>query len=472
MRPILITQAFANQSRTHFLSITSRRGFTGQDTLSSLSEPVLLEVDEAIVCPPSGVLLKGWQLSKPGTVRSIRVRSGPLSGELALSDSIRVARPDVMTAVGEPLGLCDLRCGFIAFIPEAISPGDTAYIEVELENGEIGFKCLQISRRSGINAIRQILEAVDVRYGDIDPAFDKVLGPAILSINAARLKEPAAPSEIAFGQPPGSPRCTLIIPLFSRIDFVEYQMALFSRPTHPRDLEIIYVLDDPAKRRETQTLAQSVFERFRIPFRLLLLPSNLGFAPANNVGLRSAHGEFICFLNSDVFPITNDWIERLTQRLEEHPDIGIVGAKLLFADGSIQHEGCYYQALAEFGNWTFIEHLNKGRRQGSTRGLQHCDAITGACMVMRRELALQLRGFDETFIIGDFEDSDLCLKVRQRGLSCAVDHDVQLHHLERKSQAAPNQSWRMNLTLFNAWVHQRRWFSAQHSRPHLPRESI
>jgi GT2 family glycosyltransferase len=84
--------------------------------------------------------------------------------------------------------------------------------------------------------------------------------------------------------------------------------------------------------------------------------------------------------------------------------------------------------------------------------------ITGACMVMRRSLALDLGGFDESFIIGDFEDADLCLKVRARGLSCAIASDVQLYHLERKSQAAPNQNWRMNLTLYNGWVHQRRWF--------------
>src|SRR6202040_4135022 len=96
----------------------------------------------------------------------------------------------------------------------------------------------------------------------------------------------------------------------------------FSRDSAAEDYEIIYVLDDPSRRRELEALAQSVFERFEIPFRLLLLPRNLGFAPANNLGFKAARGKFVCFLNSDVFPGTVDWLRLLTERLEQHPEIG------------------------------------------------------------------------------------------------------------------------------------------------------
>jgi GT2 family glycosyltransferase len=200
-----------------------------------------------------------------------------------------------------------------------------------------------------------------------------------------------------------------------------------------------------------------VFERFQIPFRLLLLPRNLGFAPANNVGLKAARGEYVCFLNSDAFPITDQWMPRLMDRLAQNPDIGVLGAQLLFEDGSVQHEGCFYRRIPEFGSWLFVEHYNKGRRPTLKQGFQRFDVVTGACMVMKRSLAQELDGFDEAYIVGDFEDSDLCIRVRARNLCCAVDNDIQFYHLERKSQAAPAQNWRMNLTLYNAWVHQRRW---------------
>ena len=78
-------------------------------------------------------------------------------------------------------------------------------------------------------------------------------------------------------------------------------------------------------------------------------------------------------------------------------------------------------------------------------------------MVMKRTLLEKLGAFDEVFMIGDFEDSDLCLKIRDAGLRCAVDLDVQLYHLERKSQLSPGLNWRMNTTLYNAWQHQNRW---------------
>jgi GT2 family glycosyltransferase len=78
-------------------------------------------------------------------------------------------------------------------------------------------------------------------------------------------------------------------------------------------------------------------------------------------------------------------------------------------------------------------------------------------MVLRRSLALDIGGFDEAYAVGDFEDSDLCFKLRRRGLAAAVDLDVRMHHLERKSQASSAEQWRSNLTLANAWTHQRRW---------------
>jgi GT2 family glycosyltransferase len=59
--------------------------------------------------------------------------------------------------------------------------------------------------------------------------------------------------------------------------------------------------------------------------------------------------------------------------------------------------------------------------------------------------------------VGDFEDTDLCLKLRERGYRCIVDPRISLFHLERQSQAGSGVSWRMNLTLYNAWQHERRW---------------
>jgi GT2 family glycosyltransferase len=91
----------------------------------------------------------------------------------------------------------------------------------------------------------------------------------------------------------------------------------------------------------------------------------------------------------------------------------------------------------------------------------------GAFMLMERRVANELGGFDESYAIGDFEDSDLCLRLAQRGLASAVDLDVTMYHLERQSQAGSEQRWRQNLTLHNAWQHEGRW-GEELRRPSAP----
>lgn len=464
VRHNLMNQASSDRNRDHLLDVTTRRGYSGQDTLSALSEPVLLEIDHAIPCPPDGVLLKGWLLCRSGVIRAIRVRSGPLATPIEPSQGICVDRADVIEAIGASKGFSNPRCGFIIYVPRALSNGDLCYLEVELENGEVGFKSLLIPKRHGVDAIQRILDGVRIPYGGLDAAFDRTLGPAVTSVNDALREHAISASRIDFGKAPPRPQSSVVISLYGRVDFMEYQLALFSQSWDASRNELLYVLDDPSKQNELEILARSTYERFGIPFSVLSLSANAGFAAANNVGLRNAKGQIVCFLNSDVFPITGDWLYKLGADLERNPRIGVVGARLLFEDGSIQHEGCYHRKLSEFDNWWFVEHLNKGRRPEPCRDIRIRDAITGACMVMKRDLAEELGGFDEAFIIGDFEDSDLCLRVRRKGLSCAIDLGVEMHHLERKSQAPSNLSWRMNLTLYNAWLHQRRW-GTSHGSP-------
>jgi GT2 family glycosyltransferase len=449
--------------RTLIVGLLSRSGYTGTDTLSNLKPQVFLEVDQTILCPPAGLMLIGWFLASPGTVAAIRVHSGPLSSTLDLADCIHIDRPDVIEGVGAKLGFTDVKCGFMAYAPEVISPGEAPYIEVETELGETGFRGLPAPTLSGMTAIKQILSLFDVGYADVLPTFDKVIGPAVGRLNATRLALPSACSVVNFGPQRTSPRISVIVPLFKRIDYLEYQLAFFSARDHT-DIEYIYVLDDPPLRSSVESLAQSAFARFGLPFRLVMPEHNLGFAPANNLGLTFARGRYVCFVNSDIFPGTPDWVERLADRLEADSLLGAIGPLLLFEDGSVQHEGIYYESLANFGNLLFPIHARKGLRPEGGAGIKECAAITAACMMLPYDLALDIGGFDPAYVIGDFEDSDLCMKIHDRGRRCVVDQEVQLYHLERRSQTASAERWRRNLTLYNAWLHDQRWGAVLRAR--------
>ena len=435
--------------------------YTYQDSLNLLSRSVVVHIDEAIFCPPNSLLIKGWLLSELNVIREIWLCSGVIQTKINLNDQLQVVRPDVIEEVGKNIGFLDPLCGFISYFPSSLSEGAPIFIKVVLQNGEIGYKPINPSSKKGLDAIKSIVGSIDLNSLNLDKAFSLTLGPAIASLNYARFNKSQLSECFDFGEQPADPLLTIIIPVFGRIDYLEYQMAFFSDQIIMKNVEILYVLDDPPKWSEFHFLAKSTFERFRLPFKILVCVENLGFAPANNLGLKYARGNYICFLNSDVFPVTKNWVDILIQSLEDQSDIGVIGARLLFEDGSIQHEGCAYKRVPEFGNWMFIDHPNKGKRPSKTSGIDRFEAITGAFMLLRRSLAMQLKGFDDCFIIGDFEDSDLCRRIGKLGLKSAVNFDVIAYHLERKSQANPDQLWRMNLTLYNAWLHERRWFGKQ-----------
>jgi GT2 family glycosyltransferase len=439
-----------------FVNLLARRAYAGEDTLETLAPAAFVFVDEAIQCGADGLVLMGWMLVKPGEIRAIRVRCGEQFRVLDPNSFVRIERHDVLTEFAK-YGFDDANCGFIAYLPLAVEPQERLYLEIETQRFEIAYGNIRPPSRAGMSAIKQLLSVVDPRFGDIQPAFDRVLGPAVAALNQARLAVPVGAQVVEYGRVPAQPKFSLIVPLYGRLDFAEYQIALFSTRPEFAGVEIIYVLDEPARRREAQNLFASIYERFLIPFRAVLLERNVGFAPANNAGLLYAHGEYIVYLNSDVFPGTQDWLEQLCARLEEDATLGAVGPLLLFEDGSVQHCGMYFERLAEYGDWFFCQHHDKGLRYGGGTQLQYFDSITGACIMMRRDLAVSLGGFDEIYAIGDFEDSDLCLKLRAQGYRCAVDPMVRLFHLERKSQLTGALLWRANLTAYNAWQHDRRW---------------
>ncbi|MGC1297554.1 MAG: glycosyltransferase [Alloacidobacterium sp.] len=323
VRPIL-NDAARDMARMELSVLLSRLPYAGEDTVERLSDFIRIEIDEIIQCAPDGLVLIGWTLAAPNSVKAVQVRCGAHIAELKASDLIAIERHDVIEAIGKQHGLTDPSCGFMAFIPYIIHDDDPVYIQVETLRWEVGYKNVPRPRLRGMEALRRILDSFDVQYERVLPAFDRVVGPAFLRLNDERVRKRPTVTEVRFGNSPIKPRYSIIVPLYGRVDFMEYQIGLFATTGGCLDTELIYVLDDPRKEQELLLLAESLDLRFRIPFRLLLLSKNMGFAPASNIGLSRSHGTFVCFLNSDVFPGTADWLPRLADRLCSDESLGAV----------------------------------------------------------------------------------------------------------------------------------------------------
>ena len=140
------------------------------------------------------------------------------------------------------------------------------------------------------------------------------------------------------------------------------------------------------------------------------------------------------------------------------PGIGILGVKLLYENGSVQHAGMEFRRSTAWANMWINYHPFKGQSGLGLQGLHAIDAVTAACVLIEADLYRTLGGLSEEYIVGDFEDSDLCLRALEAGRRNYLALDIELYHLERQSQARIGDAqWRNNLTLYNGWLHHMRW---------------
>ena len=165
----------------------------------------------------------------------------------------------------------------------------------------------------------------------------------------------------------------------------------------------------------------------------------------------------------------------MVEVLENHGDrIGALGAKLLFDSGGLQHGGMEFvqetDLDGELATVWLNEHPLKGVNVSYTAEQRHelpeVEAATAACLMLRRERFAALGGFSTVFVMGDFEDSDLCLRLRQQGLGIYVDRAAIFYHLERQSVGFgdSNDRLKMKVVAANAFTHHQRWSSSKSAR--------
>ena len=245
------------------------------------------------------------------------------------------------------------------------------------------------------------------------------------------------------------------MPIYKRLDHARHQLAQFADDPDFDDVELIYVLDSPDSLPEFSQLLDTACRLYRRPATLVVMQANRGFAGATNAGASVARGRFVLLLNSDVIPQQPGWCRTLESILDADPGCGAVGARLIYEDGAIQHAGMHYQADAS-GTWKAV-HPGKGLCTERPSG--PVPAVTAACMMLPTELYRRLGGLSEDYVVGDFEDSDLCLKLHQDKKTVWYCAEATLYHLERQSMGA-NDRYNTTVWRYNQLLHQHRWCQA------------
>jgi GT2 family glycosyltransferase len=229
----------------------------------------------------------------------------------------------------------------------------------------------------------------------------------------------------------------------------------------PAGTEWIFVCDDP---RLASGLNEALSNRRHLleqPTKLLLLSNNGGYAHANNIGAKFSQGKHLLLMNSDVFCDDFEFLGVAAKTLDEQPAVGCVGFSLQFEDGTIQHDGMKFQRSATLDGLWVCEHPNKGMPQNWKKfDVERVDAVTAALVLLRKSEFPNGIIFDPTYIIGDFEDADLCLRLRNEGREIALIRSPGIFHLERQSMKLVGGSdARMAVTHLNCLSFNDRWGS-------------
>lgn len=191
------------------------------------------------------------------------------------------------------------------------------------------------------------------------------------------------------------------------------------------------------------------------PFDVLpaTYPEPFNWSATMNLGAARATGEQLLFLNDDMEVITSDWLESMLE-FAQHPDIGAVGARLLFPDGRVQHVGVTMLGCHPGHPFYLAERDHLGY-YNSSMVHRNCVAVTGACLMTRAEVFRALGGFDMDFPL-NYNDIDYCLRVLGTGRRIVYTPFAELYHFE---SATKTGTYPHELEAFK-----KRW------QPHWPRD--
>lgn len=168
--------------------------------------------------------------------------------------------------------------------------------------------------------------------------------------------------------------------------------------------------------------------------RVIRYEGPFNYSAVNNFGFRESRGEYILLLNNDTEVISPDWIQEMLM-FAQRKDVGAVGAKLYYPDGTIQHAGIGLGLLHLAGHYFRGFKKEDPGYMGRLCYAQDMSAVTAACMMVPRAVYEGLGGLDESYSVV-FNDVDLCLRIRESGKLIVWTPFAELTHYESKSRGS------------------------------------
>jgi hypothetical protein len=278
----------------------------------------------------------------------------------------------------------------------------------------------------------------------IYPAISRVLERMAASVDVDQTFQ--------FGDPPEAPDTSIIVSLAGQPNAIEHHLVEFRKDPDIREADLIYLVETVEAADELVTRLAELHWLYPVPFRLVTLTSKAGSTAMDTVGASIARASRLLFLSPDVMPDRPGWLTAMRSFYDSEPNIGALGPRLIYEDGSLQHAGLGFERISpqEFGlageasdAWqarSFFKGLPQGFEEATkTRPVL---AVTGACLMVDRHLFESVGGLRNIYVEGEYEDVDLCLRLADAGHENWYTPEATLYHLEGRSRAMPEPTAR------------------------------
>lgn len=305
---------------------------------------------------------------------------------------------------------------------------------------------LRVFERVGIEAIRHIPKILyhwrvhdrsTSTSGDVKPYAAKAMRRALadhfkrLVVEAEVLPHlGGAAMRVRYPVPDPAPLASIIIPTRDQPALLRSCLESVLSKTTYRPLEII-IVDNESEKPETRQFLEAAQRHEAI--RVLSQPGPFNFSALCNRAVEAAQGDIVVLLNDDTEVLEPEWLRELVSHAMR-PEVGAVGAKLLYPDGTIQHAGVALGVAGDAG------HIHKGEPgdsliwSGRIQLIQTMPAVTGACLAVRRTLYRQSGGLDEADFPVSYNDVDFCLRLGAMGFQNVYTPHAVLTHREGASR--------------------------------------
>lgn len=225
------------------------------------------------------------------------------------------------------------------------------------------------------------------------------------------------------------PLVSIIIPNKDSLSYLKTAIQSIEKSTY-KNYEIL-IVENNSEKKNTYKYYEAIQKNSKVKV-LKYKEKGFNFSKINNFAVEFAKGEYIVLLNNDIKVITPNWIEEMLS-LCQREDVGIVGAKLLYQDNTVQHAGVV------IGMGGIAGHVNRTISDKSpgyysrVKVINNYYAVTAACLMTKRELYKKVQGLDEKFKVA-FNDVDYCMKIRQLNKLVIYTPYAKLYHYESKSR--------------------------------------